>query len=603
MEHKSDEFRAQVIGYTYLDLVSEQRGTTLWNSDTFVKSMGGDGFLTAIAFSRLGGKSALSSMIGSDEFGKGFIEALEKENVTINTPLSNTSALRFTWFEKEGIPSKTTFQEEAFLNFPKNEPCLTIVFASYLQINRLLNEAKLKFKGEQIAFVLEETISENDPDFNDILELAAFADIVFSFGTRSSSFLSKLDEALKQRSPSSVIERHPGVFDIIHRLETGSMSIKNIFSFTCEHPLSCRLSQVSEPAKIPAFIASYTLAWCQKKDLEETKTFVSRVLSLSSNRSFTVDSLPFKKELVDKKSLKEVELIHSKMISKDFECLCFLTFDQTAHFDELARTLRRTSEEIAEFKELIYNAFIKTLAIKHAAVTGICVDNAHGKEILAKSLSLPFALMRTVDEETKIAFHNHPYSLMRSWPRKEIIKVLFNLKDGELPDGDLRWLKNFSLAVHETGHRFLIEIYDKEMEVREERVLATMQKIYEQRIYPALWKLQPSYDLKAWNHFEELLEAHDPHAGILILGDRLPIKQLARELKELKEKTHKIRGFAIGRSLWQTVAEHWFSKRISNEMVESEVAFNFRRLLRIWENPSDYHAEEFEERSLEHLKR
>lgn len=577
--------KAMVTGDTFLDLIAEQKGTSISQADTFLKTYGGEGFLTAVALSRLGAIASLSSIIGNDAFGKSIIEHLEKEGVFLNLIPSLKTSLRFSSENHE----KLIYQEckKAHFPLPLLKQSMHIYYSTYLLKQDIVPETltqiqELKARGEKIVLVLEEGVTEHL--FKDLFEIIVRSDLTFSFGIKSPRFLTQLDTLSKLNNASSVIETDKNVFEVLHYGETGSIALEN--------------------PPLPSLVSSYSASWFFTKNLAETLEYVKKAVFLTSQRTaFSTENLPFQDEIVPGKSQKEVETIHNTLLAKDLECMCFLTFDQTAHFEELARRLMQSVEEISAFKSLIYRAFIKTLQDKHTATLGVCIDNFHGKEILAKTETQPFALIRTIDEETKRAFLEHPYSLLRSLPRKEIIKVLFILKDGEIPIEDMRWLKRFYEAILETGHRLLIEIYDKEEPSREGRVLPTLQNIYKQGIRPALWKLQPSFDHKGWSHFEEAIDQYDPSAGILILGDKLPIKQLAKELKILKETTRKIKGFAIGRSLWQTVAEHWFEKRISDEMVESEVAHNFKRLLSIWENPSEYHAEEFEEKNLEHLRR
>ncbi|CRX38857.1 PfkB family carbohydrate kinase [Estrella lausannensis] len=596
-ETKSNKIH--VVGDSYLELISEQKGASLSSNDTFLKGFGGEGFLLAVALARLKTEVSLCSLIGSDPFGEALLNQLVKEGVQTKACSGAKTPIRFISFESKDKTATLIYAdpEQAGVSLPKECGSALVLFLkspkAIEQLKATTAELPLrKQSGEKLILILPEEKEElSDEHKATLWPLIEQADLFFSFGKRSTSFLSTMDLALKTGKTSSyVIERHPGVFELsIHGQRSNFSLGKKTAAIPGEEHL--------------LMIAAFITVYMENKQIQEGMEILKKADARVVERIPLMNILPYLENLKNGKNERQQASRDAISLGTEDQGLCFLTFDQIGHFEELARKHRRSETSIAKFKDLIYQAFLRTAATAHHATLGVCVDNCHGEEILAKALAHHYSIIRTVDEHTKKVFEEHPYGLIRSWPRKEIVKVLLNLRDGELPSSDIRWMQRLFEAVEETGHQLLVEIYDKERNGREERVLAAINSLYQQDIHPTLWKLQPSFDLDGWRHIEQTIDKHDKQAGILVLGDRRPLKELAKDLKGLKESIHKVKGFAIGRSLWQHVAEHWFEKRISDEMVESEVAYNFRRLLTIWENPATYHEEEFDDTPLEHMKR
>lgn len=591
--------KLHVVGDSYLELISEQKGASLSSNDTFLKGFGGEGFLLAVALARLSANVSLTSLIGSDPFGEALLNQLAKEGVQATPCPAIKTPIRFISFESKDKTTTLLYSDhkQGEATLPKEHGAALIQFLKNAKVMEQFKQSVenlplRKESGEKLILILPEEKEELSEEHKALLwSLVEQADLLFSFGKRSTSFLSTMDLALKKGKGSSfVIERHPGVFELSINGQRSNFSLgKKTAAIPGEEHL--------------LLIAAFITVYLEEKQVHEGMEILKKTDTRVVEMVPLINTLPYLEDLINGK--KERQQTSYDFISPSVEegGLCFLTFDQIGHFEELARRYRRSETAIAKFKELIYQAFLKTAATTHHATLGVCVDNCHGEEILAKALAHHYSIIRTVDEHTKKVFEEHPYGLIRSWPRKEIVKVLLNLRDGELPASDIRWMQRLFEAVNETGHQLLVEIYDKERAGREERVLAAIHSLYQNDIHPTLWKLQPSFDLEGWRHIEQTIDRHDRQAGILVLGDRRPLKELAKDLKDLKESIHKVKGFAIGRSLWQHVAEHWFEKRISDEMVESEVAYNFRRLLTIWENPEAYREEEFDDTPLEHMKR
>ena len=69
---------------------------------------------------------------------------------------------------------------------------------------------------------------------------------------------------------------------------------------------------------------------------------------------------------------------------------------------------------------------------------------------------------------------------------------------------------------------------------------------------------------------------------MLLLGLEQPESELARSFAAAAGQAL-CRGFAVGRSVFLPAAEAWLAGRLGDEAAVVEVAENYRRLVRLWQ--------------------
>ena len=118
--------------------------------------------------------------------------------------------------------------------------------------------------------------------------------------------------------------------------------------------------------------------------------------------------------------------------------------------------------------------------------------------------------------------------------------------------------------------------------VAEDTLARAIDKLYARGIFPDWWKLPPQETSAAWERIASVIEEHDPHCrGVLLLGLGAGEDELQRRF-ELASGHPICRGFAVGRSVFQSPAEQWFTGAIGDSEVIDHVGKNYSRLVQLW---------------------
>lgn len=100
---------------------------------------------------------------------------------------------------------------------------------------------------------------------------------------------------------------------------------------------------------------------------------------------------------------------------------------------------------------------------------------------------------------------------------------------------------------------------------------------------PDWWKLPPLTQALLWREIGDTIRAGDPQCrGILILGldskdDGLKEAFAAASAEEL------VRGFAVGRLMFWSVAEEWFTGRLGDADAVARIAERYRHVSSLWQ--------------------
>src|SRR5690606_35537463 len=119
----------------------------------------------------------------------------------------------------------------------------------------------------------------------------------------------------------------------------------------------------------------------------------------------------------------------------------------------------------------------------------------------------------------------------------------------------------------------------------DQTVLDSMTRLYSLGIKPDWWKLSPMSEA-AWNGAAQIIEAQDPHCrGIVLLGLNQPLDQLVQSFRQARHP--RIKGFMVGRSIWQDPSAEWLTGRIDDAGFVQAASTNFERLIKAWKNRLD----------------
>jgi 5-dehydro-2-deoxygluconokinase len=178
-------------------------------------------------------------------------------------------------------------------------------------------------------------------------------------------------------------------------------------------------------------------------------------------------------------------------------------------------------------------------------------------------------------------------SRLIEWPVTHTVKCLafYHPRDeDELRSQQRRRLRGLYEAVRRIGRELLIEIIaGRHGAIGEETVAQALAELYSAGIKPDWWKLEPQKTEAAWRAIEDVIGRQDPWCrGILLLGLEAPARELETAFA-LTEGSAMVKGFAIGRTIFNHAAESWFAGKMSDEEAISEMAEKFDQLTVAWQ--------------------
>jgi len=138
-------------------------------------------------------------------------------------------------------------------------------------------------------------------------------------------------------------------------------------------------------------------------------------------------------------------------------------------------------------------------------------------------------------------------------------------------------------AARRNGLELLIEIIaSKHGAVAEDTTSRVLEMLYAAGIKPDWWKLEAQPSTAAWAHVERVIAAHDPFCrGVVLLGLEAPEAELEAAFAATKDAGI-VKGFAIGRTIFNDTAEKWLAGSIDDQAAVDEMAGRFTRLAEAW---------------------
>ena len=176
---------------------------------------------------------------------------------------------------------------------------------------------------------------------------------------------------------------------------------------------------------------------------------------------------------------------------------------------------------------------------------------------------------------------------LEAWARENVVKVLCFCHpddDAALRADQEATVKRLFAAARRNGLEFLLEIIPSKVGPVDDDTTATLiRQFYAAGVYPDWWKLEPMRTPAAWAKAVAAIEDHDRHTrGIVVLGLDAPEAELAASFA-VAAAFPLVRGFAVGRTIFGTVARDWLAGKIGDEAAVEEMAARFARLSGLWD--------------------
>lgn len=268
--------------------------------------------------------------------------------------------------------------------------------------------------------------------------------------------------------------------------------------------------------------------------------------------------------------------------------LAVFAIDHRSQLETIARDAAAPLEKISEFKSLALNAI--DMIDASDVDLGILLDGRYGTRALESASDLPIWVGRAIelpgsrplDFDTQATVTGE----MLEWTKSHVAKCLCFYHPGDPEElkrlQERRILEAFK-ASRESQREFLLEIIcSRHGALDDTTVSSAIQRIYDIGVFPDWWKLEATASQQGWVETSRVIEKMDPRCrGILLLGLAAPAEDVVACFK-VAAAFPLIKGFAVGRTIFQEPARQWFKGEIDDGEAVFALRRNFSQLIDGW---------------------
>jgi 5-dehydro-2-deoxygluconokinase len=218
------------------------------------------------------------------------------------------------------------------------------------------------------------------------------------------------------------------------------------------------------------------------------------------------------------------------------------------------------------------------------------IDGTFGREALFRAADHPFWIGRPVElpGSRPLDFEDGGSlgAKLVEWPVGHTIKCLcfYHPDDpAALKEEQQQKLRALFEASRKIGRELLIEIIaGRHGKLDETTIPRALDELYALDIKPDWWKLEPQASASAWQKIEATIVKHDPWCrGVVLLGLEAPQHELEAAFAATANAPI-VKGFAVGRTIFNEAAEKWLAGRMSDEAAVADMAGRFEKLTEAW---------------------
>jgi 5-dehydro-2-deoxygluconokinase len=222
---------------------------------------------------------------------------------------------------------------------------------------------------------------------------------------------------------------------------------------------------------------------------------------------------------------------------------------------------------------------------------GMLLDDKYGRDALfaagagqdlwvAKPIELPGS------RPLQFEFGQDIGSRLIDWPVDHCVKVLCFYHpddDAALKAEQTTKLMTAFEAARKVGREMLVEIIaSKAGPLDDDTIARALTELYDAGLKPDWWKLEPQASVKAWQAIDDVIAARDPLCrGVVLLGLEAPIDKLSESFAAARS-VERVRGFAVGRTIFAEAADRWMKGEIGDDAAVDEMAKKFGALVDLW---------------------
>lgn len=618
------------IGRSSVDLYGEQIGGRLEDMGSFAKYVGGSPTNTAIAAARLGLRAGLLTRVGADHMGRFIREELVREGVDVRGV--HTDPERLTALVVLGIRNRESFPLIFYReNCADMALCEQDLDAAHLASTHavLINGTHLstpsvfaaslgaarrvKANGGRVVF---------DVDYRPVLWGLTARDLGENRFVSSTAVTERLQAVLpwcdlivgteEELCILGGSEQLVAAIQNIRARTTATLVCKRgsrgCVAFAGDIPDDIEAGLVVPGFKIDvlnvlgagdAFMGGFLRGWLRNETLEESCRMGNACGAIVVSRHGCAPAMPTWQELHSllstagerpaKAFTRHLDHVHwASTRGRDYPELMVLAIDHRSQFEDPANFGGVDKERIATFKSLGLRALHAVAGFDRRF--GILLDGRYGFEALSQAADLPYWVGRPIEipQSRPLEFEGSADVAVElsSWPLNQVVKCLVSYHPDD--PADLRGRQDRQLqrlfdACRKTRHELLLEIIlPREMPADSQTMSRALSKVYALGVRPDWWKLPPSGSAAHWQAIQDTIGQEDPLCrGVLLLGLSEPEAELTACFATAAPFAV-VKGFAIGRTIFQDVARAWFAGAMSDAAACKAMAANFSRLAHAW---------------------
>ncbi|MGO9422300.1 bifunctional 5-dehydro-2-deoxygluconokinase/5-dehydro-2-deoxyphosphogluconate aldolase [Roseiarcus sp.] len=618
------------IGRSLVDLYGQQIGSRLEDIGSFAKSVGGCPANIAIGAARLGLKSALITRVGAEQMG-GFIrEQLVREGVAIDgvrVDSERLTGLVLLAVESDGVSPMTFYRSDCAdmaldesdidEDFIARTRAIVVTGTHFSRPPAAAAQAKAialaKKHGGKVVF---------DVDYRPNLwglgsHAAGFERYVKSdvVSARLKPVLADCDLIVGTEEEIMIAGGADSVLDslkAIRAISSATVVLKRgakgciVYDGPIADDLEAGIVGRGFPIEVfnvlgagDAFMSGFLRGWLRGEDHATSATWANACGAFAVSRLLCSPEYPTWAELEhflahgsrERALRKDATLNHIHWATtrrKTIPQLMAFAIDHRIQLEDLAPD-EAALARIPAFKVLAVRAARRVANGRPGF--GMLLDDKYGRDALfAAGAGQDLWVARPVElpgsRPLEFEFSQDLGSRLIDWPVDHCVKVLcFYHPDDDAALKREQTVKLVSAfeASRKVGREILIEIIaSKSGPLLEDTVSRALSELYDAGLKPDWWKLEPQASVAAWRATDDVIAARDPLCrGVVLLGLEAPIETL-KESFAAARTAERVRGFAVGRTIFAEAAERWLNGRIGDETAVDEMAAKFGELVDLW---------------------
>ena len=245
--------------------------------------------------------------------------------------------------------------------------------------------------------------------------------------------------------------------------------------------------------------------------------------------------------------------------SKD---LFILPFDHRSSFFKLLNVIDRPPsdkemEKVKEFKEIIYDAFKKSLTSIPKEKAAILVEEQFGDSILKDAVSCGFTTILTTEKSGQKEFtfeYGKSFGEHIEKYKPTFAKALIRYKPDDIPQSKSNQQKNLKILsdyCHKNSYKFLLEVLVFESGIVQSKPMCqVIEELQNAGVEPDVWKMEGMESSSDYQIVITQIQKNGRKDVSLVVLGRGGDEQLVEKWVRESAKIKGVIGFAIGRTIF-----------------------------------------------------